>query len=128
MEKYNGPERRCFNKEMHSLLQRLTAVEIKIESSDKSLNLAREAINTRLEGMNEFRAAIKDYQATTVTRNELDILLKSINSDLREVRDFKLTLEGKASKTSVNIAIILAIISFFTSVIGFLTGTLKFLN
>ena len=42
---------------------------------------ARETMDKRLEGMNEFRTALSDQAGRFVTRTELDLILDRINKD-----------------------------------------------
>jgi len=43
----------------------------KIHAQDKAVELAKTSMERRLDGMNEFRATLKDQTATFVTRSEL---------------------------------------------------------
>ena len=53
--------------------------ESRIESLEKAVYVASSAMDRRLEGMNEFRDAMKDQAARIVTREELEIQLRSIH-------------------------------------------------
>jgi len=55
----------------------------KLEEQERSLTLARQSLEKRLEGMNEFRAQLQKQEGTFVTRKELDIILNTINKDRR---------------------------------------------
>ena len=54
------------------------------DSIEKSTNLAKEDMERRLEGMNEFRTQLKDQTATFINRGEYDtkhqLLLDSLNN------------------------------------------------
>jgi len=49
------------------------------ENLEKSLDLARENVSTRLDGMNEFRRQITEAETKFVTRPELDGIKKQIS-------------------------------------------------
>ena len=94
---------------------------IRLESIDKATEVAKISMEKRLEGMNEFRDALKDAQTSYVTKREHDL----ITSDIRELRDSKFKLEGKADQKSVNIALLVSLIGLFVSVLSFL---IRFIN
>ena len=52
------------------------------EVQDKSLQTAMEAMNSRLAGMNEFRAQLTDAQSTYVTRNDIKALSDKYDSKI----------------------------------------------
>lgn len=47
-------------------------MDTKISALDRATSVASEAMNKRLESMNEFRAQLKDQNATFLTRNEYE--------------------------------------------------------
>jgi hypothetical protein len=57
--------------------------EAKFDGLREATNLARESMEKRLEGMNEFRSALKDQTAKFITRVEYEVLDKKIE----EVKD-----------------------------------------
>ena len=56
---------------INNLHIKVVRLEEKLESANASLILARESIEHRLSGMNEFIMALKDQSANFVTRTEL---------------------------------------------------------
>jgi hypothetical protein len=86
----------------------------------EATKLAADALSTRLEAMNEFRAEIKDYVNTLVTRQACDLkhdgCQDKVNLKLDDLTAFKNQLEGKASQQSVYIAWVLAIVSICISI------------
>ena len=65
--------------------------------------------------MNEFRAQIKDNQQTYLTRTEFSIQHAKLEEEITMLRDYKSTMEGKASMNSVYGA-------YFVSILGTLVG------
>jgi hypothetical protein len=58
-------------------------MNIKFNSIEKATNLASDNLNTRLEGMNEFRASMKDQTANFITRTEHEALVTKMDSDIK---------------------------------------------
>ena len=83
----------------------------------KSTDLATSLLDKRLDTMNEFRQALKDQQATFVSRSEFEILHQRIIEDIRILREAKATTEGKASMASVYISYLIALIALAISII-----------
>ena len=78
--------------------------EERFDSIVENTTLARDSMNKRLEGMNEFRDALRDQTSKFVTRQEHEIAL----TEIRDLRESRAKLEGKASQNSVVIAYIIA--------------------
>lgn len=89
---------------MVELIERIAILEAKLSASEDSLIIARESIEKRLEGMNEFREALRDSASRFITRNEIEIKFEAIEKTRKD-----------------NIAIIISIlgilISFFSVLI-----------
>ena len=113
-------------------------INVKIESLKDATTLARTTMDERLARMNEFRDTLRDQNATFVTREEHNALIKSIDDkfflvtselnskldkiedNLRILNESKAKLEGKADQSQVNIALIISIVSIMIGIIGFL--------
>jgi hypothetical protein len=90
-----------------------------------STEVSAAMLEKRLESMNEFRAQLKDQAGTFFTRNEHDAYGTSVEKDLRVFREFKANLEGKASQTAVNIALLVSVIGIVISLISAFRGFVK---
>ena len=75
-----------------------------------SAEVSSAMLEKRLESMNEFRTQLKDQAGTFFTRNEHEVYMTSVDKDLRMLRESKATLEGKASQSSVNVALIISFV------------------
>ena len=53
-----------------------------------------------------FRNSLKDQAATFATISDV----KSLEKEIRVVQDYKIVAEGKASQTSVNIALLVSVL------------------
>ena len=103
MDNSNGERRHEYPK----LIERLARLEEQLKSSKEALDVAYKALDCRLGGMNEFRQALTDQASTFTTRTEHQIIV----NEIRELREFKAELMGKASQSSVYIAWGLALLA-----------------
>jgi hypothetical protein len=83
----------------------------------KATDVAKESSDRRLDGMNEFRASLKDQNATFVPRSEYKVQTDKLDHDIQDLKEFKAMHEGKATMGSVYIAYILAALGVIVSVI-----------
>ena len=92
--------------------------EAKLEAVDKTMREATESLNKRLEGMNEFRSALKDQNVTFLSRNEYFAQHEKLEADIRVLRESKAMLEGKASQQAVNVSTIIGIAGLLVGVVA----------
>jgi hypothetical protein len=95
------PEKRMSDKECVELRD---YIEVQIKALKEATNLARENMERRLEGMNEFRHQLNSQAATFITREAFEARHNLLQIQVDELRAFKATSEGKASQISVLIA------------------------
>ena len=69
--------------------------ELQISSIKEATGLAKTEIDKRLEGMNEFRDALRDQTNQFVMKSELKVMIDNIEKDLQIFRENKTYLEGK---------------------------------
>jgi len=125
-------------------------VEARLIAMDKATDLAYEKMEIRLRNMNEFREALSDQAGKFVPRIEsqvahdaikveLKVEMEKIKADLKEelsevcsdvevLRDFKSTMEGKASQHSVNIALVLGLIGAGVGVLSMLLAIVDYVS
>ena len=65
-----------------------------LKDQSKAIDLARDGMEKRLEGMNEFREQLNRQAASFVTRQELDAKLESIEKGRRDNIAIGLSLIG----------------------------------
>lgn len=92
-------------------------LESRLIALEKATALAANTLEKRLEGMNEFREALRYQTSLFVTRTELQVLLEKIEVDLRILRQYKVALESKASQAYVTVTMVIAILGAIISVI-----------
>ena len=95
--------------------------ESKFAALDKANALAYQTLEKRLEGMNEFREALRDQTKNFITRVEHDVLCKEV----QELKEFRSELKGKASQNSVTIAWILSGLGLAIGIAGLVAGIVK---
>jgi len=121
--------------------------DIKFAAIEKAVILANAANEKRLDSVNEFRSQLDDQAKTFITRSELNAMLSGITSDIKILRDSSHTfigrqehdnmltridaniaelqkskafLEGKASQSSVNIAMLMSAMGLLTAILSLL--------
>ena len=90
------------------------AFQAKLDGIDKATALREIALDKRLEAMNEFRGSLKDQQGNFITRSEHNFVV----NDIRELRESRAKLEGKADQSYVNRVLVLSVISILISIIA----------
>ena len=89
----------------------------------RAISKAEDSMNARLEGMNEFRAQMKDQQVTFLTRAEFGQFtvatndrLARIDERIKDLETFKAVLAGKASVPANIMSIVLGIIALILGI------------
>jgi len=95
-------------------------VMVKLEEAEKALNMARQTLERRLEGMNEFRAQLKEQAGTFIIRSEFMATMERWDREIKNLNRAKDLVEGKASVTSVYLALLVGLLSIFISIINLL--------
>jgi hypothetical protein len=106
------PEKRMSERECVELRD---YIEVQLKALKEATNLARENMERRLEGMNEFRNQLNSQANTFMTRDAFEARHLLIQTQVDDLRAFKATSEGKASQLSV-------IISFIVGAAGVIIG------
>jgi hypothetical protein len=93
----------------------------------EATRLAKDGLDARLASMNEFRSALNDQADTFLTRTEyisqhqnLEARFTRMDEDIRMLRESRAELQGKASQSQVNIALMIAVVGIALSIIGLL--------
>ena len=110
---------------------RVEALENKLEviqqMSQIAIDKAEVSINERLTIMNEFREAMKDQQATYITKETFEASRTFSEGSLRKLELSKATLDGKADQKTVNSTRTFSIISALFGLAGFIFGIVNLL-
>jgi len=87
---------------------------------DQALDTANRSMDSRLEGMNEFRASLSDASKTFMTRDIYEAKHDLIQKQVDDLRMLAAENKGKASQTSVIIAYIISFIGIIMGMIDYL--------
>ena len=82
-------------------------------------------LEKRLDAMNEFRNTLKDQASSFFTRKEHEAYLKVVDADIRELREYKAMLNGKASQTHMTITFVIACLSLLVAAVGLIHVLVK---
>ena len=72
--------------------------EARLSAIEKATAIATNTLDKRLEGMNEFRSAMKDQSEKFLSKDDYQLRHTQIESDIRMLRESKSLLEGKSSR------------------------------
>jgi len=111
-------ESRLENLEKASDVSLKEHIESRLASLEKATELARFQMEKRLEGMNEVRAQLKEQAAQFISRAEYDSKHERLITEIRDLRESRAELQGKASQKSLNITLGVAIISLVIALVG----------
>jgi hypothetical protein len=95
--------------------------QAKLDGIDKATVLREIALDKRLETMNEFRGSLKDQQGSFVTRNEYEVAVR----DIRDLRESRAKLEGKADQSYVNRVLFISILGIIVSIVAIIIHLIK---
>jgi hypothetical protein len=104
-------------------------VDTKFCYLDRAMETNNKNLELRLASLNEIRDALRDRDATFITKVEFNAILtrlegciNGLETDIRSLRESRSLLEGKASQSSVNIAMIISVVSLLIGLVGILMG------
>jgi hypothetical protein len=100
-------------------------IDVRFTALEKATEQARELMEKRLDGMNEFRDTLRDQGTSFLTKAEYSIFKETVEKDLRILREWRSELTGKASQQSVNILMLISVGGFIMSVISFILQFIK---
>jgi hypothetical protein len=89
-----------------------------IAEQNKATAVAYQSMERRLDGMNEFRDTLRDQGVTYLTKSEYHMAHGAIEKDVRELRESRALLEGKASQSSVNFVTVMSVVGLIMGIIG----------
>lgn len=94
-------------------------IMLRLDANDRAIIERTATLDKRLGAMNEFREALSDREAQYFTRKEHEAYQKLIEADIRVLRESRAELVGKASQTTVVIALIIALSGILISLAKF---------
>jgi hypothetical protein len=79
-------------------------VDALFKASETRTEQARLTMEKRLDGMNEFRDALRDQAANSPSRIEMETKFEAIEKELKTLNTFMDTVGGKANQSDVTAA------------------------
>ena len=95
-------------------------IEYSFAEHEKALTLASKNLDARLDRLNELRETVEDHEHRYATKESYENRMNRVDLDLRELRDAKNRLEGKASQNSVIYAWVMSGTALLASLLGLL--------
>jgi hypothetical protein len=106
-----------YNQRFDNVLQ---ATQSALDSSDRAVSKAEMASEKRFDAVNEFRAVLADQQRNLIPRNEVEMMMKSINDkvDSLNLSTIARQSEGVGQKQGMGaVALIAGVISVAVSIL-----------
>ena len=101
-------------------------VDTRMEAVEATMRATERAMDIRLETMNEFRAQINAERGEYIQRSHLeamraehDAVHKSMDNDIRSLRESRSEVHGKASVSAVYFTALCVVVSLLLSVAAF---------
>ena len=113
--------------ESHVLLKEFIEVQLKAHdrlndtrftSIERAVEVASAQMDKRLDGMNEFRNTLKDQASKFITRDEFLASHDKNLSDIRELRESRAELAGKASQKDLNMTRIVSFLGLVIAIVS----------
>ena len=99
--------------------------DARIAAVNEATRIAHVSMDKRLEGMNEFRNSLKDQSAKFLNRDEYTLMHGKVLEDVRDLRESRAELAGKASQNAVIGAYVLGVIGLLLSAANIVGHFLK---
>ena len=112
-----------------ALAERLMALEklceTQFKNADQAIDLASRMMEKRLDGMNEFREALREQSTKMLTRSEYEIGHDRVVYDIKILMKSRAEMEGKASQQALLLVLAVALSGMVFGIIGL---TMRFLK
>ena len=92
--------------------------DIRLTALERGIEQARQSMEKRLDGMNEFRNALKDQSSKSPSRIEVETKIDALEKEIKTLNSFMDTVSGKASQSSVTTAQIIGYVSLGVALIS----------
>jgi hypothetical protein len=103
------------------LPEKVVRLEEIVQASERALRVALASMDKRMDASNEIRGALEDAVNSNISRTEFNVVKEAILADIRILRESKAMMDGKASVTQVNVALVIGFMALITSVMNFLS-------
>jgi hypothetical protein len=121
LERYLGGRFQDMERHLIAKIEAVGAASaIANEVAKEAVTKAEAAVERRLEGLNELRALVGDYQRTLLPRAEADVRLSNIESRIDKVETVLDATSGHASGLATGWAYLIAAVGLLGAVAGIL--------
>lgn len=97
-----------------------TILSNRLDSQDKALVVALQALNDRLAGMNEFRETLRDQASRLATREYVEGIEKRTSDEIKRLQINEAVVAGKASQAQLLVSYVIGFSSLALSIASFL--------
>ena len=94
--------------------------DLKVNALKEATTLAKDAMEVRLEGMNNFRDDLRDQAKSLYSRQEHDLYAEKVNDQIQNHQSILDQLKGKAEQSTVMIALLMSSIATILALIDFI--------
>lgn len=94
--------------------------EVRIAALERATSVASEAMDKRLDGMNEFRDTLRDQASRFITEKEVISQLDAIKAQINALEKFQAIIESKASMNAVYLSYLIGIVGLIIGIVGLL--------
>ena len=99
--------------------------ESKLEGFDEAVKVRADALDRRLEGLNELRGVVTDNASRLITREAVELMFNAHSIDINDLKKSRDVLAGKADTSAVNRANMFSIIGIAIGLVSLLSRFIK---
>lgn len=111
------------------LVTRIEAVDVASATANgmakQAVDKAEVAVERRLEGLNELRGLVSDYQKTLLPRTEADTWFTSFREDLNKLEKAQTARTGRSAGLAAGWAYLIAAVGLLSVIAGVLIAALN---
>ena len=94
-------------------------IDFRVAALQETMDKSERLLNKRLEGMNEFRDALKDQNATFISREAYEAKHCLLQAQVDDLRMSKAAIDAKASAASVYVGYAIALAGIFLAILSY---------
>jgi hypothetical protein len=98
--------------------ERQRLFDAKFEDASKAIDKAEKSMHERLAGMNEFRDQLKDQASKFITREEMNVSIRSISENVSKLQSLADIAKGKASQNALLVTAGISIAGILISILA----------
>jgi hypothetical protein len=91
-------------------------------AQEKAMIVALQAIDRRLEGMNELRSSLSYLSARQITREAADLRFSSLDTKIDDLKEYINQTKGRSSGSSAAWATLVSVVAMIGSIVAIVTA------